>query len=46
VKNYLISLGIPAQRLTTVSYGKEPPAVAGSTEEVWSQNRRAVAEVD
>jgi peptidoglycan-associated lipoprotein len=45
VKNYLISLGIPAQRLATVSYGKERPAVTGSSEETWSQNRRAVAEV-
>jgi peptidoglycan-associated lipoprotein len=46
VRNTLISLGIPAQRLATVSYGKERPASAGSSEETWSQNRRAVAEVE
>jgi peptidoglycan-associated lipoprotein len=46
VKNYLISLGIPAQHLATVSYGKERPVVTGSSEETWSQNRRAVAEVE
>ena len=45
VRNYLVSLGIPAQRLAPVSYGKERPAIAGSSEETWSQNRRAVAEV-
>ena len=31
-KNYLVSLGIDASRLTTVSYGKERPAVVGSNE--------------
>lgn len=46
VKNYLVSLGIPAQRLDTVSYGKERPAVVGSSEEAWSKNRRAVAEIE
>jgi hypothetical protein len=46
VRNYLISLGIPAQRRATVGYGKNRPAIAGSREETWSQNRRAVAEVE
>ncbi len=41
-KNYLVSLGIPASRIGTVSYGKERPAVVGSGESSWSQNRRAV----
>jgi peptidoglycan-associated lipoprotein len=45
VKHYLISLGIPAQRLSTVSFGKERPVVAGSNDESYAQNRRAVAEV-
>lgn len=41
-KNYLVSVGVPAARVSTVSYGKERPAVAGSDESAWSQNRRAV----
>ena len=41
-RNHLVSLGIPAQRVTTVSYGKERPAVVGSNEAAWAQNRRAV----
>ncbi len=46
VRSYLISLGVPAQRLDTVSYGKERPAVVGSNEEAWAKNRRAVAEIE
>ncbi len=41
-KSYLVSLGIPSGRITTVSYGKERPAVLGSNESAWAQNRRAV----
>ncbi|MEJ0010344.1 MAG: peptidoglycan-associated lipoprotein Pal [Alphaproteobacteria bacterium] len=41
-KDYLVSLGIPASRINTVSYGKERPAVPGHDESAWSQNRRAV----
>jgi peptidoglycan-associated lipoprotein len=41
VKDYLVALGVPATRLATVSYGKERPAVLGSNEAAWSQNRRA-----
>ena len=41
-KNYLVSLGIPASRLGTVSYGKELPVALGSNEQAWAQNRRAV----
>ncbi|MBN8502464.1 MAG: peptidoglycan-associated lipoprotein Pal [Sphingomonadales bacterium] len=41
-KNYLISLGIDAGRLTTVSHGKEKPVALGSDEASWAQNRRAV----
>lgn len=40
-KSYLVSLGIAAERLTSISYGEERPAVAGSDESAWSQNRRA-----
>jgi len=38
---YLRSLGIPADRLKTVSYGKEFPFDPGHTEDAWAQNRRA-----
>ena len=41
-KNYLVSLGIDAARLTTISYGKERPAAMGSDEAAWAKNRRAV----
>lgn len=41
VMQYLITLGVPADLLTVVSYGKEKPAVEGSNEEAWAKNRRA-----
>ena len=41
-KNYLVSLGVDAARLSTISYGKERPQALGSNEESWSKNRRAV----
>lgn len=41
-KNYLVSLGIDASRVTTVSYGKERPVALGSDEASWAKNRRAV----
>ncbi|MFM6950122.1 MAG: peptidoglycan-associated lipoprotein Pal [Novosphingobium sp.] len=41
-KNYLVTLGIEAARLTTVSYGKERPVALGSDEQSWAKNRRAV----
>jgi peptidoglycan-associated lipoprotein len=40
-RNYLVSLGIPAERLRTVSYGKEFPFEPGHDEGSWSKNRRA-----
>jgi peptidoglycan-associated lipoprotein len=40
-KNYLIALGIPASRISTVSYGKERPVCAAHTEDCWAANRRA-----
>ena len=40
-RNYLVSLGIPADRLRTVSYGKEFPFEPGHDETSWFQNRRA-----
>lgn len=41
VKKYLVSLGVAADRLSTISYGKEKPAVQGHDEAAWSKNRRA-----
>jgi peptidoglycan-associated lipoprotein len=40
-RTYLISLGVPADRLRTVSYGKEFPFDPLHTESAWSKNRRA-----
>ena len=42
VRNYLVNLGIAGNRLQTRSFGYEKPAVTGSSEAVWAQNRRAV----
>ncbi len=46
VKNYLIGLGISPDRVSTVSYGKERPAVVGSNDGAWAQNRRSVTIVN
>jgi peptidoglycan-associated lipoprotein len=40
VKQYLVSQGISADRLSTVSFGKEKPFCTESNEECWQQNRR------
>ncbi|GFE60711.1 peptidoglycan-associated lipoprotein Pal [Geobacter sp. AOG2] len=37
---YLVTMGIPADRLTTISYGKEKPADPGHNESAWAKNRR------
>jgi peptidoglycan-associated lipoprotein len=39
--DYLVSLGVPADRLKTVSYGKEVPVCTQSSEDCWQRNRRA-----
>ena len=41
VMDYLTQRGVSASRLQTTSYGKERPLVAASSEQAWSQNRRA-----
>lgn len=46
VKNYLVALGVTPSRVRTISYGKERPAVLGSNEAAWAQNRRGVTVVD
>jgi peptidoglycan-associated lipoprotein len=40
-RNYLVSLGIAADRLRTISYGKEFPFDPGHNEAAWARNRRA-----
>jgi peptidoglycan-associated lipoprotein len=40
VKQYLVSLGLSADRISTVSFGKEKPFCAQSNEACWQQNRR------
>jgi peptidoglycan-associated lipoprotein len=42
VKDYLVALGVDPSRIATVSYGEERPAMPGSDEGAWAQNRRAV----
>ena len=41
VKNYLVSLGVSASMIKTISYGEEKPFAAGHNEAAWKQNRRA-----
>ena len=40
--SYLAALGVPANSMQVVSYGKERPAMIGSNDAAWRQNRRAV----
>ncbi|MCC6597257.1 MAG: peptidoglycan-associated lipoprotein Pal [Alphaproteobacteria bacterium] len=46
VKNFLVASGVAANRINTISYGKERPAVPGSDETSFAQNRRGVTKVD
>lgn len=41
VAKYLTTLGVSGDRISTISYGKEKPAVQGNNEAAWSKNRRA-----
>jgi len=41
VKDYLMTLGVSADRINTISYGKERPVVAASTDAAWAANRRS-----
>lgn len=42
IRAYLAGKGIPDERMKTISYGEDKPAVQGSGENVWRQNRRGV----
>ena len=41
-RNFLISQGVSAKRISSIAYGKEKPAQVCDREECWSQNRRGV----
>lgn len=42
VKNYLVKKGIKANRIKTISYGKDKPVFVGTGEAVWAKNRVAI----
>ena len=46
VSRALVALGVQANRVKTISYGKERPAVLGSNEAAWAQNRRGVTVIN
>jgi len=46
VRDYLVSRGVAAQRMRTISYGKERPVAVCDDISCWSQNRRAVTVLD
>ncbi|HXT77989.1 MAG TPA: peptidoglycan-associated lipoprotein Pal [Acetobacteraceae bacterium] len=43
--SYLKAKGVPAARMTTISYGKDRPTATGSNEQAWAQNRNAITSV-
>jgi peptidoglycan-associated lipoprotein len=45
VKEYLVSQGVSADRIDTISYGKERPICTESNESCWAQNRRGVTAI-
>ncbi len=45
VREYYITLGVPAASIGTISYGKERPAAPGNSEAAWAKNRRAVTKI-
>jgi peptidoglycan-associated lipoprotein len=45
VKEYLVSVGVSAGRVDTISYGKERPICSQSNEACWAQNRRGVSSI-
>lgn len=44
-RNFLVSLGVPQEALSTISYGEEKPLDSGHHEEAWAKNRRAEFQV-
>ena len=45
VKEYYTQLGVPANRIATISYGEEKPVDARSNDSAWAKNRRAETKV-
>lgn len=45
VKSFLVKYGVDADRIDTISYGKERPAVIGNSEAAWKQNRRSATAI-
>lgn len=45
IKQFLLSIGVDASKVSTVSYGKERSAVLGNNDWAWSQNRRGVTAI-
>jgi peptidoglycan-associated lipoprotein len=45
VKMFLVKHGVDADRMDTISYGKERPAVIGNSEAAWKQNRRGITAI-
>lgn len=41
VKDYMVALGVDANRISIISFGKTTPKAFGHNEQAWSQNRRA-----
>ncbi|HEY1504028.1 MAG TPA: peptidoglycan-associated lipoprotein Pal [Stellaceae bacterium] len=46
VQRALVALGVQANRVKTISYGKERPAVLGDNDAAWAQNRRGVTVIN
>ncbi len=46
VKDFLVSQGVAASSISTISYGKEFPEFLGTAEDAWSKNRRGVTVVN
>jgi peptidoglycan-associated lipoprotein len=44
-RNFLISQGVDADRISSIAYGKERPAELCDAEECWSRNRRSVTQI-
>jgi len=45
-RQYLVAQGVPAQRIKTISYGKERPEAVGSDEGAWARNRVAITALE
>ena len=45
-KNFLVSLGVEADRISVISYGKEKPQVNGKDEQSWAQSRTAITVIN